>query len=190
MKKRILLFVASVGMFITASSQMGPVSLGLELGKPVGDFGDAYPLAFGLSAGYEHHVGDNIGITAQVGWMLLTVDDELSDFIDKASMMPIQLGLKYYFSEVGSGAYAHVQLGVHSLTATSKEFEFLGVTVESETESSSNFSFAIGGGFMATEKLDIGIRFNIITPDSDIEGAEASNYIGLRLAYSLFGGDN
>jgi hypothetical protein len=35
------------------------------------------------------------------------------------------------------------------------------------------------------EKVDIGVRYNSISPDSDVEGAESSNYIGLRLAYLL-----
>jgi hypothetical protein len=189
MKKQIFLLLVAVGLYTTSFAQLGPVSLGLELAKPTGDFGDAYPLGFGLSAGYEHPVGEKLGITVQVGYVLLTVDDDISDFIDKASMMPLQAGLKYYVSEFGSGLYIHGQIGVHSVSVTTKDFSLLGVTVEGETDSETSLSFAIGLGFMATEKLDIGLRYNIITPPSDApDDADASSYIGLRLAYTLFGG--
>jgi hypothetical protein len=35
------------------------------------------------------------------------------------------------------------------------------------------------------EKLDIGLRYNSISPDSDVDGAKALSYIGLRVAYLL-----
>jgi hypothetical protein len=35
--------------------------------------------------------------------------------------------------------------------------------------------------------VDVGVRYNIIAPDSDVEGSSASNYLGVRIAYTLFG---
>jgi hypothetical protein len=190
MKKHLLTLVAIFGLGTASFAQMGPVSLGVELALPLGDFGDAYSLGYGLSAGYEHPVGDKLGITAQLGYIMLAVDDELSDFIERAAMLPVQAGVKYYFTERGNGPYAHGQIGIHSLSVTTKDID-LGPfgTIEGESDSESYLSFAVGAGYELNNKLDIGLRFNIITPDSDIEGAEASNYIGVRVAYNLFGGE-
>ena len=190
MKKHLLTLVAIFGLGTASFAQMGPVSLGVELALPLGDFAEVNPLGYGLSVGYEHPVGEKLGITAQLGYIMLAVDDEFSDFVDRSSMLPIQAGVKYYFTERGNGPYAHGQIGVHSLSITTKDIDLgpLG-TIEGETESESYLSFAIGAGYELNNKLDIGLRFNVITPDSDIEDAEASNYIGLRVAYNLFGGE-
>jgi hypothetical protein len=190
MKKLLLILVAVFGLGTASFAQMGPVSLGLELALPLGDFGDAYSIGYGLSAGYEHPVGDKLGITAQVGYVMLAVDDELSDFIDRAAMLPVQAGLKYYLTERGNGPYVHGQLGIHSLSVTTNDID-LGIlgTIEGESASESYFSFAVGAGYELNNKLDIGLRFNSISPDSDLEGAKASNYIGVRVAYNLFGGE-
>ena len=57
-------------------------------------------------------------------------------------------------------------------------------TAGGETTTSTNFSWAIGAGYQL-EKLDIGLRYNSISPDSDIEGAKANSYIGLRIGYLI-----
>jgi len=56
--------------------------------------------------------------------------------------------------------------------------------VKGETTSESNLSFAPGAGFMINEKLDLALRYNIITAGSD-EGAESSSYLGFRVAYGF-----
>lgn len=172
-------------------AQSNQISLGADVALPMGDFGDVYSLGIGPAVGFELPVGDNLGVTLQVSYMFLTVKDDFSDFIDKSSMLPVQAGLKYYFQDQQEGFYGHAQLGIHSSSATTAEYTIPGIpgltpdiVVPSETESSSNFSWAIGAGYQL-EKLDIGVRYNSISPDSDVDGAEASNYIGLRLAYLL-----
>ena len=170
------------------NAQSPQVSLGVDLALPLGDFGEAYSLGVGPAAGFEFPVGDNIGLTAQLSYQFLTVDSELKDLVKSSSMLPAQVGVKYYFMDQQEGFYGHAQLGIHSnsVTTEDQEFTFLGqtTTIEGETTSSTNFSWAIGAGYQL-EKLDIGLRYNSISPDSDIEGAEASSYIGLRVAYLI-----
>jgi outer membrane protein W len=109
------------------------------------------------------------------------------------SMLPAQVGLKYFFQDQQEGFYGHGQLGIHSMSFTSEErtstTTILGVTttttIPSETTSNTNFSWGIGVGYQM-EKLDIGLRFNSISPDSDSpDGTNASTYIGIRAAYLL-----
>ena len=180
---------AAFGMSVAGVAQIGPVSLGAELALPTGDFGESYPLGYGASLGYEQPIGEKLGVTLQVAYIMLGIDDEVSTFIDKSSMMPIQLGAKYYLKERGAGLYGHVQVGVHSLSVTTKDLD-LGFPgpFPGTTSSESYLSGAVGLGYMLSEKIDVGVRYNIIAPDSEFEGAEASSYLGVRLAYTLFGG--
>ncbi len=193
--KRIVMSMAAVALAGGMMAQSNQISLGADLAMPMGDFADAYSLGIGPTAGFELPVGDNLGVTVQLSYMFLTPNEDIKDFVESASMMPVQAGLKYYFMEQQSGFYGHLQLGIHSSSYKSKEYTIPGVpgftpdiVVPSETESSSNFSWAIGAGYQL-EKLDIGIRYNSISPDSDVEGAEASSYLGLRVAYLINLGD-
>jgi hypothetical protein len=190
MKRKLITMLAAFGMSVAGTAQLGPVSLGAELALPTGDFGEVYPMGYGASVGYEHPVGEKLGVTLQAGYIMLGIDEAASSLIDKSSMMPIQVGAKYYLSERGSGLYAHVQGGVHSLSVTTKDLDlgFLG-TFPGTTSSESYMSGAIGLGYVLNKKIDVGVRYNIIAPDSDVEGATASNYLGVRIAYTLFGGE-
>ncbi|HRH38817.1 MAG TPA: hypothetical protein PK760_10755, partial [Flavobacteriales bacterium] len=96
-----------------------------------------------------------------------------------------QAGLKYYFQDQQEGVYGHAQIGVHMGSVTTADIDLgpLG-TIEGEKTSNTNMSWAIGAGYQM-EKLDIGLRYNSISPDSDVEGAKAATYIGLRVAYLI-----
>ena len=188
MNFKLMLAGLAVAGAATVNAQSPQVSLGVDLALPLGDFGEAYSLGVGPAAGFEFPVGDNIGLTAQLSYQFLTVDSELKDLVKSSSMLPAQVGVKYYFMDQQEGFYGHAQLGIHSnsVTTEDQEFTFLGqtTTIEGETTSSTNFSWAIGAGYQL-EKLDIGLRYNSISPDSDIEGASANSYIGLRVAYLI-----
>ena len=188
MKKQFLSFVAVLGMSAVSFAQVGPVSLGAEVALPLVDFGDAASFGYGVSAGYEHPLNDKLGVTANVGYVMLAVDDASKDFIKNYSMMPLQAGLRYYMGEKSNGLYFHGQVGVHSLSVTTNAID-LGIlgTIPETTSSDSYLSFALGAGFMLSEKLDLNLRYNIITADSEVDGATASNYVGVRVGYTLFG---
>lgn len=189
MKK--LIFMLSLAVFAfagTTNAQMGPLSIGAEVALPMGDFGDAFGLGAGVSVTYDHPLSDNFALGAHLGYIALFPSDDVSDLIKSGGMIPIQLSGKYFFDEVGSGAYAQGMVGVTSLSITTEDFEAFGITVEGETDSETNLSFGFGGGFIINEKLDLGLRYSIITA-GDEEGAEASNYIGVRIGYIIAGGN-
>ncbi|MFM7730399.1 MAG: outer membrane beta-barrel protein, partial [Flavobacteriales bacterium] len=148
MKKQLLSMVAVLGMSVASFAQIGPVSLGAEIALPLGDFGDAASFGYGLSAGYEHPINEKLGVTANVGYVMLSVDDAAKDFIKNYSMMPIQAGVRYYLSEKTNGLYFHGQVGVHNLSVTTNAID-LGIldTIPETTTSDSYLSFALGAGF-------------------------------------------
>ena len=184
MKKVLAILVVLGGLTIAqVQAQDFRFSAGLELALPMGDFGDVNPLGYGLSLGGEMPFGDNFAATLTAGYVLLSVDSDIKDFIKSSAMIPIQAGVKYYISEQQDGLYLHGQIGVHSSSVTTEDITILGVTTEGSTESDSNLSFAFGAGFFVNENIDLGLRYNIIT--TDVEGADASAYLGLRAAYNF-----
>lgn len=189
MKRKLITVLAALGMSVAGVAQLGPVSLGAELALPTGDFGESYPLGYGVSLGYEQPVGEIVGVTLQAGYIMLGIDDAVSTLIDKSSMVPIQVGAKFYSNDRHAGLYAHFQIGVHNLSVTTKDLD-LGLfgTFPGTTSSDSFLSGALGVGYVLNNKIDLGLRFNMIAPDSEIEGAKASSYLGVRLAYTLLGG--
>ena len=180
---KLTLSLAAMALAGSMAAQSPQISLAADLGLPIGDFGDFANFIVGPSVGFELPVGDNIGITAQIGYQLVMIDD--NPFIKSYSMIPVQAGLKYYFTEQQLGFYAHGQVGIHSATIKTEDFTILGVTVAGTSDSNTNLSYALGVGYQL-EKLDLGLRYNAITPDGDApDGAKSSSYIGLRIGYLL-----
>jgi hypothetical protein len=181
--KKIYATIVSVMLVMGLSAQDNQVSIGADIGLPIGDFGDAASLLIGPSAGFELPVGDNLGVTVQVGYSIAMLKDDVSDIIANWSLIPAQAGLKYYFSESQAGAYGHAQIGIHASSVKTEDIDLgpLG-TIEGETTSNTDLSWAIGAGYML-EKFDIGLRYNTITSSED--GVDASSYIGLRIAYLI-----
>jgi outer membrane protein W len=190
--KRMILSMAAVAIAGGMMAQDNQLSFGVDLALPMGDFGDFASFGVGPAVGFEVPVGDVMAVTVQVSYEFLTPNSDFKDQIKSMSMLPAQVGLKYFFQDQQEGFYGHGQLGIHSMSTTSEEYTIPGIpgfstttTVPSETTSSTNFSWAIGVGYQM-EKLDIGLRYNSISPDSDApDGTNASSYIGIRAAYLL-----
>ena len=185
MKTRNLFIIAAMACSGSLLAQHNQLSLGVDLALPQGDFGKEYTLGVGPTVGFELPVGDHLGITVQAGYGFLMLKDDAKDVLESASLIPAQAGLKYYFMESQKGLYAHGQLGIHSFTEKFKPLP-APFTREEETETSTNFSWGIGVGYQL-EKLDLGVRFNSISPKEEESGAEAEafTYIGLRVAYLI-----
>ena len=152
----------------TVQAQSGRLSLGAELGMPMGDFGDAASTGFGGSLRYEHPMGDNIGLGLTAGYLMFGGKDEGPDW----TMIPVQAFLKYYFMEQQSGFYGAAHIGIHSWSV---DYEF-------GEASGSDLSYAPEVGYHLAN-IDIGLRYQMIAS----EGSTLS-YLGLRLAY-VFGGE-
>ena len=185
---KVVATVAIVLMSTTLFAQNGRISLGAELGLPMGDFGDAASMGFGGSLRYEMPMGDNLGLTLTAGYLMFSGKDQeiFGIEIEGAdwSMIPIQLGAKYYFTEQQEGFYGMVELGVHAMTVTTPSYSttFLGVpvTVPESSASSTELSYAPAIGYHLAN-IDIGLRYQMIAT----EGSTTS-YLGFRLAY-VFG---
>src|SRR4051812_31438695 len=113
--KKFTLSLAALTIAGGLMAQENRFSLNAELGLPMGDFGDAVGVGFGLTAGFELPVGDHLGLFAQAGWMTFAAKDitvDLGPFgsttVKGVSLtaIPIQVGAKIYFTDNQEGFYA------------------------------------------------------------------------------------
>ncbi len=189
MKKHLLLLSLAFGGSIGLHAQTNQLSLGVDLGLPMDPLSKEYTFIPGVSAGFELPLGTNMGLTLQAGYLIPQAKSDFTDVLSSASIIPVQAGLKYYFQEQQNGFYGHAQVGIHAFSESFKAIDVAGIHVaDAETRSETNLSWAIGAGYQL-DKLDIGLRFNMIIPGDDAEAeggeTEAKSYIGLRVAYLL-----
>ena len=161
--KKIALIVLMSLAYISSQAQ-GRFSGGLELGLPVGDFSDLYSLEIGASLRYEYPMADKISIMGTAGYQSFLSKIE---GVDASTVIPIQVGAKYYFSEAWNGFYGSAELGLNIFTGGD--------------ESESKFGYAPGIGYCVTENIDLGIRYQMIPFDGGI----SLDYHGRRAAYVL-----
>ncbi len=167
MKKSIITLVFAFFAICSVFAQ-GRFSVGPELALPMGNFGDAFGLGIGGSARYEGTINDNLNWMATAGY--ISYAEKNSSGVT-ASMIPIQGGIKYYFTESFNGFYASGDLGFSIVGAKAS---FLG---QSLSTSETKFSLAPGIGYHLGS-IDISARYQIISDAS---------YLGFRVAY-VFGG--
>jgi hypothetical protein len=163
-KKSLLVLAFS---FFAATGAFAQFSIGLDLNLPMGTFGDVAGLGFGGSARYDGAINDNLSWTGSVGYINFSGKDISVPGFGTISggsvgVLPIQAGVKYYFTESNAGFYGGLDLGMWIGTASG---------------SSSEFGFSPGVGYRL-EKFDIAARYNAV--------GDISN-LGFRIAYVLGG---
>lgn len=182
MKRQFLSLSLALAGSIGLLAQTKQLSLGVDLGLPLDPLSKEYTFIPGVSAGFELPLGTNMGLTVQAGYLMPQAKSDFSEVLSSSSLIPAQAGFKYYFQEQQKGFYGHAQIGIH---AFSESFKAIG-PFEARTASETNLSWAIGTGYQL-DKLDIGVRYNMIIPGDDAEAegeeTEAKSYIGLRVAY-------
>jgi hypothetical protein len=152
MKKIILSVFFATAAFGSAFSQ-GNFSAGLELGLPLGSFGDFANVGFGINGRYEAPIQKKLNWTITAGFLSFG-----NKFGSSITLIPMQGGLKYYFQRSNSGVYGNADLGL-----------FFASGAGSETK----IGFSPGFGYRSG-KFDFLGRFNVVSN---------LNYFSLRAAY-------
>lgn len=170
MKKTITTIFAVAALIVatnyTSNAQLR-ISVGPELGMPMGDFADGFGIGFGGTLGAEYGVSENLGIGLRAGYLTFSGKDALDGF--KNNMIPIQAFAKYYFMESQDGFYGMVNLGFHN----SK------INVEG-AEGSTDLSYAPEVGYHLAN-IDLGLRYQMVATEES-----TTSYLGVRIAY-VFG---
>ena len=197
-----------VSMNAKAGGADARISIGAELGLPMGTFGDGSSLGIGGSLRYEMPMGDNLALMGTVGFLSFSGKDITSgvpgySYTSKSSltMIPIQVGAKYYFTEQQNGFYAMAQLGLTLANYKNENtIDIAGTkTTVSGSASSSGLSYAPGLGYHLAS-LDFGLSYQLFSQTvsssytnpftgltSTVSATSTGSYLGVRIAYVLGG---
>lgn len=202
MKASSLMSALALTIATGTMAQENRFSGGLELAFPMGDFGDASGIGFGVTLGYEIPVADKVGVMAQLGYINFSGKDVdvMGVTVEGNSMgsIPIQVGLKYYFTDNQEGFYAGLLTGVHMNMVKVPDIEVVNgtVTVGEKTETNTVFGVAPLIGMLVTENVDIALRYQLLfdsyevvnpVTGASVKESVTNSYLGLRIAY-MFGG--
>lgn len=161
-KKSLLVLAFS---FFAVTGAFAQFSIGLDLGLPMGTFGDFHGIGFGASGRYDGAINDNLSWSAGVGYISFSGKDYTFSGVTipgtSFAMIPIQGGVKYYFTESNAGFYGAADIGIW-LAASSGS-------------SGSEFGFSPGVGYR-TGNFDIAAKYNAVGDVSSL---------GFRIGYFL-----
>lgn len=177
------LMIAGVALFATqqATAQETFLNVGIEFALPMGDWSDSFTFGIGASAGAEVGISDNFAVTGTIGYTILMVDDAVEDWIDKAYLVPIQAGGRYYFDQQRTGLFAEAMVGVHIFGITTNDID-LGPfgTLPGGSDSETDFSAAPQLGYFITENISVAAKYQLMFSDPD-----SQSYLGVKAAFNF-----
>ncbi len=190
-----LLIISSPSAFAQSAAN-GRFSIGVEGAFSAGNFTNTSNVGFGGSLRYEMPVGNNLGIMLTAGFLEFgskTVEGDVSSIKYTNSVIPIQLGAKYYFMSQQKGFYVGVEAGVHLLTSKALGDDASGTQLFSFSGNSTAFSYDPLIGYHL-DNLDFGFKYQLFTESFTTEvggtsytSTSSASYLDLRIAY-VFGG--
>jgi len=159
-----------------AAKQEFRLSVGPEIGLPIGSLKDSYNWNLGGSVQADIPVVQSLYVTVNAGYNNFFIKDEFKQAGGKnMQLIPVRAGLKYF--PVGDIFYVQGDAGV----------SFLANKSDLQADKSTAFVYApqIGALLKLAPKnyLDIGFRWQ--STASFYDGGSYANFLGLRVAYSF-----
>lgn len=159
-----------------AAKQEFRLSVGPEVGLPIGSLKDSYNWSLGGSVQADIPIVQHLYVTVNAGYNNLFIKDEFKQQGGKnMQLIPVRAGLKYF--PVGDIFYVQGDAGV----------SFLANKSDLQADKSTAFVYApqIGALLKLAPKnyLDIGFRWE--STASFYDGGSYANFLGLRVAYSF-----
>jgi|SRR5882757_6581538 len=177
----LLVFLAYAGKTRAQDAPKTPkqefrLSVGPEIGIPVGSLNDAYNWNLGGSIQADIPIVQHLYVTVNAGYNNFFIKDDLKQQGGKnMQLIPVKAGLKYF--PVGDVFYVQGEAGV----------AFLANKSDLQANKSTAFVYApqIGALLKLSPKnyLDIGFRWE--STASFYDGGSYANFLGLRVAYSF-----
>jgi len=166
MKKVILTLVGIVAfsaIFAQDGTTGAELSVGANVGLPIGDFSKTSNVGVGGTVKFAYNFTPAAAATLEAGYMSFGGKDFMGYKVPALNMIPIKAGFRY---TLNGGVYFEPQLGVTSMSAKG-------------ASSASGFTYAINIGYRMTPGIDVGARYETISKDGN------GSFIGLRVAYSF-----
>jgi hypothetical protein len=177
MKSTAIVSVMCLLLLAGVSYAQKPIGIGgaVELGVPMGDFGDAASLGFGFTGNFQYNLNPNMDLIGQVGYLMWGGKDEAPTYDFSWGAIPFQAGLKYFVTQGDSRFYVGGLAGFHNFSYSAEwDDPFFGHIEASDSEL--KFGLApIGGyeiGLNEKTTFDISARYQFV--DDDL------SYFGLR----------
>jgi len=166
--KKILLFVllaclSAVGAFAqsTSSSSSGQAnfSVGAEGAVPVGNYSDLYSFGYGVSFKAAMLVGNNTDFTLSAGYMSFQVKYEVKQALLASG------------NSASAGGFVPLKAGLRVHDANGLFFEGqLGAAIATTGGGGTAFAYAPGIGFISESGVELGVRYEAWTRNSQTFG--------------------
>ena len=177
--------MATIAMAGSMMAQDSGFSAGLDLAMPMGNTADLYSFGVGPVVAYETEAGSSGLAGISVAYTIMFPKE---DFVKSGAIIPLQGQYRYFFSgDVREGFYAGAMFGYGIQTVKTKDITVLGVTVEGTSDSNAGLALAPVVGYAVNERLDLGLRYQLIATSESNDGTVSSGgsskafpYIGLR----------
>ena len=160
-------------------------SAGLDLAMPMGNTADVFSFGVGPMVSYEREAGGSGLAGVSVAYTIMFPKE---DFIKSGAIIPLQAHYKYFFDDIREGAYIGVMFGYG--ISTFKTEDIAGM--DGESTSNAGLGLAPVVGYVLNERIDLGLRYQIILTSDSNDGTVSSGgsstslpYIGLRAAYNF-----
>lgn len=175
MKKLVLFIAFSTCTYFMATAQKGDILIGagVDIGLPIGNFGDGYGIGIGASAKGLYGISDAGQVTLTLGYLHFGMKDGSDLVSGSTALIPFLPGYRHRFGNL----YAEGQVGLTVLRTSVKikdnDYGFGGNT------SATHLGYGIGGGFLMGN-WDLGLRFQ------GVSGSGGSlDFVAAKIAYNF-----
>ena len=179
MKRVILIAVFTLSVILYGhAQQQGDIAVngGVDLGMPIGNFGDGFGFGYGATIKGLYNVSERGQVGVNLGYMTFGVKDTGSSGVSASmGVIPVFALYRHYMGNL----YLEPQVGL-----SINKFHVKGTSgFGGMGTSNSSLGYAIGVGYLINA-IDISVRYQGFSQSS-----ESSGFIGLRVAYHFaFGG--
>jgi hypothetical protein len=175
---RELPMVTNTNSYIDRTFRAWAFTVGADGVLPFGDWAENTPYGYGGSAMLSYSLGKKMDVIGQYGIVSFAIDKGVSDTFKESLLRPAQIGVKAYFAQRDKGPFAFAQYGSYLFTTTRYDAaENMTTTINDVFD-----GFTVGIGYQINRDVDISAKYTTLgTP------VQNSNYVGLRIAYRLFG---
>jgi hypothetical protein len=172
MKKIVFSLALVIVVSLAANAQSGTIKIGIgaEAGIPTGDASEGLKIGIGGSAKALFGIGNAGQITFTTGYMSFGGKDLPEGYKATLSVIPFMAGYRQNFS----GFYIEPQAGVSMIGAKEK------YDGESETYSTTKFTWAAGAGYVINNTVDVGVRYQSAESEEGNFGI-----VGIKVAYHI-----
>lgn len=177
MRKIVLLIAISTLTYFTAAAQQGDIgiSAGIDVGLPIGNFGERNGIGFGASAKGLYGISDAGQVTLTLGFLRFGMKDGNDLVSGSVALIPVLPGYRHLFGNL----YAEGQVGLTAVRTSMKVKKNDFGVAGSASASRTNLGYGIGGGYLMGN-WDLGLRFQGVSGNGG-----SLDLVGVRVAYSF-----